>query len=57
MPLKSIHSTSRFASASLRWPAPRGITYASGYSSIQLLSTSNGGGQHSGRGAFVTPRR
>ncbi len=56
MPLSSSHSTRRFASASLRWPAPTGITCASGYSVIQLLATSNGGGQHGGRAAFSSPR-
>jgi hypothetical protein len=56
MPLTKSQSTRRFASASLRWPAPIGITWASGYSVIQLLATSNGGGQHAGRGAFSAPR-
>jgi hypothetical protein len=35
--------------------APR-ITYACGKSSIQLLATSKGGGQHAGRGASASPR-
>ena len=37
IPLKTSHSTSRFASASLRWFWPSPITYAFGYSYIQLL--------------------
>src|SRR5918992_3072340 len=36
-PLNSSHSTSRLASGSLRCPSPTGMTYACGYSSIQLL--------------------
>ena len=57
IPLKSSQSTRRLASASLRWPAPIGITYAVGNSCIQLFSTSNGAGQHAGRGSPATPRR
>ncbi len=57
MPLKSSQSTRRFASASLRCPAPTGITYAVGNSCIQLFSTSNGAGQHAGRASPATPRR
>ena len=53
----SSQPTSRLASASLRWPAPTGITNAVGYGTIQLLSVSNGAGQQAGRAAPATPRR
>ena len=57
IPLNRSQSTRRLASASDRWPAPTGMTYASGNSFIQLLSTSNGAGQHATRGSPATPRR
>ncbi len=57
MPLRSSQSTRRLASALDRWPFPTGTTYALGKSFIQLLSTSNGGGQQAGRGSSSTPRR
>ncbi len=57
IPFASSQRTRRLASASLRWPLPNGMTWAFGYSVIQLLATSNGAGQHEGRSAFLTPRR